>query len=424
MTVVSLDQSFNPYDVSFGEGNTTTYDWQVNVPAGKQFTVIMNDGKGYGYGGVADAYGVNRTGGNAGCEVAGGVGTTTSRTSPTSTSVVPTSTSRAEPEGNGPPKGSVIAGTSIGAVVGIGLSAAVAFLVFFCRRRRRNRYTRGRKEGGKDAGNGIVLADGRRRPEDAMSVNLFDDSEQYHDPNDGNYAPVPYDVGASSYSGSPVTPGTGRYMMGGRGELSPSTTMITGTSNPFEGRELHGEEARDALVRAGAGDRTWSGESSLSDTLPSAYGRSTSGLQRLDTMTATGSPAAAPRIGLPRTKSEEAVAEVEAVAAAAAATRANATARTLTSYPSTEISSPVTSAGLSAGGGGFRVTNATDADPLIPSTTTANTGTATRRGPRGEPRFVRHADAGRAQEEVIDLPPLYTDLVQDDSERTRSSGTE
>jgi hypothetical protein len=205
--------------------------------------------------------------------------------------------------------------------------------------------------------------------------------------------------------------------------LSPSTTMMTGTSNPFEGRELHGDEARDALVRSGAGDRTWSGESSLSDTLPSAYGRSTSGLQRLDTTT-TGSPAAAQRIGLPRTKSEEAVAEVEAVAAAAAATRANA-ARTLTSYPSTEISSPVTSAGLSSGGGGFRITNATDADPLIPPPSGTNSGTTTtRRGPRGEPRFVRHADAGRA-EEIIDLPPLYTDLVhEDDSERTRRGGTE
>lgn len=446
MTVVSLDQSFNPYDVTFG--NTTTYDWQVNVPSGKGFTVIMNDGKGYGYGGVANAYSVNRTGGNGQCDVVGGVGaTTTSTTTGKMTSTqgsVTTSTSTAtgdpQPGGDGPPRSSVIAGASIGAVVGIGLSAAVATFVFVCRRRRRNRYQRGGKEGGKDSGNGIVMADGRRRPDDAMSVNLFDDSEQYHDPNDGNYAPVPYDVGASSYSGSPVTPGTsngmGRYMAGrGGGDLSPSTTLTT--TNPFDGRELHGDEATEALA---AGNRTWSGGSSFSDSLqsradgqvplPLDRSRSGAGLQRLDTMsdartmTGTGTTAASPlgqRSGLPRTKSEEAIAEVESVAAAAAATRGGAR---LASYPSTELSSPLTSAPLSSSGG-FRITNATDADPLLPSTgtTTSGTGTGgrTRAGPRGEPRFVRHADAGRAMtEEVIDLPPLYTDLVLEDrSDETR-----
>lgn len=432
MTVVSLDQSFNPYDISFG--NTTFYEWEVNVPAGKGFTVIMNDGKGYGYGGVADAYTVNRTGGNSQCDVVGGLGatiTSTGKMTSTQNSAGPTTSSTESDRGDdGPPKGSIIAGASIGAVVGIGLSAAVAIFVFVCRRRRRNRYQRGGKGDEQDGGNGIIMADGRRRPNDAMSVNLFDDSEQYQDPNDGNYAPVPYDVGASSYSGSPVTPGTsngvGRYMAGRGGDLSPSTTLTT--TNLFDGRELHGDEATEAMALAG--NRTWSGGSSFSDSLhsradamPLPYDRSrSSGLQRLDTtsdtrtMTGAG-PGASPlgqRSALPRTKSEEAIAEVESVAAAAAAARGGG--GRLTSYPSTELSSPLSSVPLSSSGG-FRITNATDADPLIPSTgaTNASTGTGgrTRAGPRGEPRFVRHADAGRAPE-VIDLPPLYTDLVIED----------
>jgi hypothetical protein len=61
MTVLSLSKSFVPYDVFFG--NVSSYDWQVNVPAGQLFTVMMNSAAGYGTGGVVGSYYVNASSG-------------------------------------------------------------------------------------------------------------------------------------------------------------------------------------------------------------------------------------------------------------------------------------------------------------------------------------------------------------------------
>ncbi|KAJ9123945.1 hypothetical protein QFC22_000736 [Naganishia vaughanmartiniae] len=486
MTVISLDQSFNPFDVPFGPGNTSAYDWEVSVAAGKQFTVMMNDGKGYGYGGVGGAYTVNRTSaGNTQCDFVGGSTTTavvpSSTASGSSTTSDPASTSdpaaggSGSESGNGPPKGTVIAGASIGALVGIGLSAAVAFLIFFYRRRRRNRRrtqehssnSNGRgKDNGGDAGS-VVMADGRRRPADAMSVNLFDDDgEYYQDPNDGHYVPIPYDGG--SYSGSPVTPGSTLAShpqtrtetatpTPTRNGMSNSNESPLGTSageNPFEsGRELHGEEAKAALFalgRAGGGGRSWSGASG--DTFQSHTNTMTGGaggvgsLHRLDTFADSRGPlpsattphsggddawgdSVPPPLGAAQlTKSEEALADADAVDLDEPTRNRYASDTSYSPAASSPLLSPPPTSGPGTGGG-FRITNVSDADPLLPpprsQTSSSITGTNASstpassygRRPRGEPRFVRHADAGRApqrEEEVIDLPPLYTDLVRED----------
>lgn len=109
------------------------------------------------------------------------------------------------------------------------------------------------------------------------------------------------------------------------------------------------------------------------------------------------------------------------------------------------------------GGGGFRITNASDRDPAdlarhtppppssqqasinsggVPTIAAPTRRTAGQRAAYQQPRFVRHADAGRVdnhrppqqEEEVIDLPPLYTDLVReenddDDDHRERRAAT-
>src|SRR5688572_23946211 len=59
MTVISTSSQFSPFDVYAGVSDR--YDWQVNVPAGQLFTVMMNDVDGYGAGGVAGLYYVNGT---------------------------------------------------------------------------------------------------------------------------------------------------------------------------------------------------------------------------------------------------------------------------------------------------------------------------------------------------------------------------
>lgn len=60
MTVISLDSSFDPYDVILGNGNS--WNWTPNLRAGSEFMVMMNDGLGYGRGGAVGPYTVAASG--------------------------------------------------------------------------------------------------------------------------------------------------------------------------------------------------------------------------------------------------------------------------------------------------------------------------------------------------------------------------
>lgn len=90
MTVLSLDQTFDPYDVNFGANDTVL--WTPNVEAGKMFTFMMNDAKGYGTGGTGQSYTVNSTEtGDTSCLNGGGNQTITPGISHTKTSTAATS---------------------------------------------------------------------------------------------------------------------------------------------------------------------------------------------------------------------------------------------------------------------------------------------------------------------------------------------
>ena len=54
MTVISLDSSFDPYDVALGNGNS--WNWSPNLPSGTKFMVMLNDALGYGRGGTSGPY--------------------------------------------------------------------------------------------------------------------------------------------------------------------------------------------------------------------------------------------------------------------------------------------------------------------------------------------------------------------------------
>ena len=94
MTVISLDQSFDPYDVDFGSNSTA--DWVVNLEAGSDFTVMFNDARGYGTGGTGERYRVNSTAiGDTSCLDGGGNQTITPGISHTRTSTSMSSSSSA-----------------------------------------------------------------------------------------------------------------------------------------------------------------------------------------------------------------------------------------------------------------------------------------------------------------------------------------
>lgn len=59
MTVVALDQSFDPFDVDFGSADSV--NWKVNLKGGTCFTFLFNDATGYGKGGTGGEYCVNST---------------------------------------------------------------------------------------------------------------------------------------------------------------------------------------------------------------------------------------------------------------------------------------------------------------------------------------------------------------------------
>lgn len=105
MTVISLDQSFDPFDVDFGSNSSV--DWQVNLKAGSEFTIMFNDARGYGTGGTGERYQVNSTAvGDTSCLDGGGNQTITPGVSHTrtstviSTSAVSTSSTSAAPNNN------------------------------------------------------------------------------------------------------------------------------------------------------------------------------------------------------------------------------------------------------------------------------------------------------------------------------------
>jgi hypothetical protein len=103
MTVISLDQKFDPFNVDFG--NQSMVDWQVNLKAGSRFTFMMNDATGYATGGTGMWYQVNSTAtGDTSCIDGGGDETITPGVTHTQTSMDGGQTSTAnttDPGGNG-----------------------------------------------------------------------------------------------------------------------------------------------------------------------------------------------------------------------------------------------------------------------------------------------------------------------------------
>jgi hypothetical protein len=277
---------------------------------------------------------------------------------------------------------------------------------------------------------------------------------------DNSYLPVPYTPGGDSPSSYdqdmynvPLSAGS-RTANRSRDALGPIGTEYSRTTwhssvsesgagdspnpdNPFEGRELNQEDSMAALL-----DRKWPVRQQSLDT-PAGTVNVSGGLSPLNGTSRTGTPLL-PNLAIPpeaisrglpssaqRSKEEEMLAEV---ARARAGEQVDTGSNPDSPYGTTNTSASGAMAGQSA----FRITNAGEGDPVLaappPSATLprgAGSHGASGRGRRrlvdpfdtAQPRFVRHADAGRLtrEEEVIDLPPLYTDLVPSNSNGSRGN---
>lgn len=408
----------------------------------------------------------------------------TSPVTPTQTSTDGSAAGTAAPgEGGGGGPGISTAAVTviavIGAAIGIALAGIVAFCFFVVRRRRRNALERqgrgdkgtgaskyvavggssssssGRARHGGDGGGGglheVDLMDGASSiisPTSARGGGQghISSSRAYRAVPSGTLTPFGTEDGVLSPTvASSSSPGFAGFGAAGAASIDadrkwqphPSSAAAAAAAattesdfvdspmtatNPFDASPLNAEDAAAALAFRGGshGDRRPSYVSSPSSL--SAYE-----LQDQHRRQSSGPSGAAP---LMRTKSQEAAEELIDVEFSQDRTE-----------PATRTTAAVASAG---GAGGFRITNASDRDPAdlarhtpppasqqqsmsgVPVIAAPTRRTAGQRAAYQQPRFVRHADAGRVdnrpppqEEEVIDLPPLYTDLVREEQDSDR-----
>jgi hypothetical protein len=373
---------------------------------------------------------------------------------------------------------------SVGAVIGVALSAAIGFCCFIYRRRRRNREqghgqgstggARREGDGGSGAGAlGLGFGRFRRRGRNGEQryghpnegVDLFDGGSSIHgsefSPVGGgparmgartlsdNYSPMPYTPGGGGGDQSPGGYIGGDYALSATGTFTSAGVAGRGNgrdgdgeawhelgeypaSNPFDDRTLSREESLAALV-----DRKWplpAPSHSATPTSASANGERNSPLDtgsHTDTPLLRHFPAPGEASALSpagQRKEDEMLAEFERARGASreqdASDPAGVTAGSTWSGSGNSQNASTTM--LPPPTGTFRVTNAGEGDPIVatppPSATMPRAPTSAGTGQRRrrlvdpfdtvQPRFVRHADAGRVtrEAEVIDLPPLYTDL--------------
>ena len=255
-----------------------------------------------------------------------------------------------------------------------------------------------------------------------------------------NYSPMPYTPGGEH---SPGIWTGGDYPLSATGTFTSAGQAGRGAgrdgepwheldeypaSNPFDDRTLSREESLAALV-----DRKWPLPPPPHSATPTSAGANGERGSPQDTTSHTDTPLlrnfAAQEEGTAlspagQRKEDEMIAEVERAREQEATTAPGST--TGSTWSATGNNQAVAANALLPSAGTFRVTNAGEGDPVLPapapSATMPRTLTSAGTGQRRrhhvdpfdtvQPRFVRHADAGRVtrEAEVIDLPPLYTDL--------------
>nr|XP_031858479.1 uncharacterized protein CI109_006124 [Kwoniella shandongensis]KAA5525551.1 hypothetical protein CI109_006124 [Kwoniella shandongensis] len=389
-TVVPLDQGFNAYDVPLEEGVTSQSSWQLNMTAGSRFTILMSSGNGYGRGGVAGVYQVGSSG-NTSCISQGQQGTgiwpsnITIMTLPSATLTITESAARSN-------SSSLSAGAIAGVVIGVlvAIALVVVILLWLLRRHRNRRNPRIVKQATKHSSS-LDLVDDRRSNNHQPMIEPYRPvgSFQPHDTSDTTMHELDsFDAGEISTSSSAGFAGMGA----GVGQSAWNDNRISPVDE--SGRE---------------------GEPGVAGPLP---------LKTLTSRSPSAQPSQSPFVDSPtRSASEREPTN----------SMANELKRTPDGSVPGRMGSPLHPLGMGqrepinggGGGGGMRVINHDNSEsmPALPPSATqsrATTLSATNNSRRriqqqdvAGPTFRRHADAGRVQEEVVDLPPLYSEVPRD-----------
>lgn len=477
MTVISTDQTFDPFDVVIG--SDLIYNWTVAVPRGKSFMVMLNTVKGYGYGGVSGIYTVNRTsdGDGSWCLPTQPASTPSSSiaiptdvstgSNPYSTFHTGTSTATAGSAGKPLATNVIIGVTVVGCLLIIGICAGIGFYCLIWRRRQRQRAVDPNPQQNNSA---YASMAGRRRPHTLEEVDLVSADgasiQSLTSPlayNQGYYADSSITAfntdDGRSQTGTTSGTATGTATSAGFAGLGAASANggppgSASASNPDQGRKwLPGVEFADSPTtdRNPFNDSPLSAEDAAAalalrhgDTDPSVYGRQGSHydqdpqayeLREQNPPTGGSEPSLRPTGS--RSKSEEAAEEMDLIEQHSPLVGLDSPLpdprRPDAQTDRYGVRPPASASGT------FRITNASALDPPTLATHTPSTNTTpiiqpprrtagARNAYQQQPRFVRHEDAGRVarhqhqeEEEVIDLPPLYTDLVREDEQQADSS---
>ncbi|WWC87952.1 uncharacterized protein L201_002852 [Kwoniella dendrophila CBS 6074] len=406
-TVIAMDQSFNPYDVTLEKGVTSQSDWVLDIPYQSRFLIMMNSAQGYGRGGTSGIYSVSDSNDTSCLKQSPqptGVWPTTVTTGSLDPATLPitesaTATSRKGSGGSGTSKGAIA-----GLVVGLVIAAIlVGVFVYFLLKRRRQRRNQGQRID-KFGISPIDLANG-----DDNSIRR-----------NGSQAMVePYrEVGAfrpPSRHGSP-----------------DQNTNSNGTDSYFS-------QSENRTLTSSAAGFAGLGAATINSTHDNRHDMELSLLDENHSPSSPGIAGPLPEKSLSTpTSMEQAYAQLHySQPNAQSPTAGTGTILSTSTSQNSDISKPSQSQlsrqsqqtfptySPQATQGGMRIANPENPDqlPTLPpgathsrgnvNSSNNNTGPRRRVAENAGPTFRRHADAGRFQEEIVDLPPLYSEVPRD-----------
>ncbi|WRT65763.1 uncharacterized protein IL334_002712 [Kwoniella shivajii] len=383
-TAVAMDQSFNAFDVPLEKGVTSESDWVLDIPADSRFVVMMNSAQGYGRGGTSGIYSVS-SGNDSSCLDMAPQPTGSWPNSITTGSLdpptLPVTQSAHSGAGHSGISGGGIAGVVIGVVAALAL---ILVILFFLLRRRRNRI-QGQRTGKIENSHIDLVNDNESRSGQPM-VEPYRELGSFHPPEGHSTT-----SDSNTYLGSTST---SRESQAGFANLGAPTSGGLSNSHSISNSHAH-SHSESRTPEYGDNRNSLLSEEDNGSWVPGIAGP-------LPTKSNPSSPgplsSQSPSHSFNRPTTSH----------------SNDSSKP---FPSYIDRSPGPGQGQGQGHGqtsAMRVVNPENPEsiPALPPGATHERANPPRRRAEG-PTYRRHADAGRFQEEIVDLPPLYTEVPRD-----------